>query len=99
MNNQTKRQEQINKFINEFKEMDLPSSDFTRFKANMAKNRLPEFNLIYSEQTMIGNGTRFTKLQLDPDVYQQVKKAINYHPKSRYLCIGNVDLSNNKVNL
>ena len=94
-----KRQEQINKFINEFKEMDLPSSAFTRFKADMAKNRLQEFNLIYSEQTMIGNGKSFTKLQLDPDVYQQVKKAINYHPKSRYFCVDNMNLSKNKVNL
>ena len=91
-----KRQEQINKFINEFKEMSLPSSAFTRFKADMAKNRLQEFNLIYSERTMIGNGRGFTKLQLDPDVYQQVKKAINYRPRSGYIC---VELSNNKVNL
>ena len=94
-----KRQEQINKFINEFKEMDLPSSAFTRFKADMAKNKLQEFNLIYSEQTMIGNGGGFTKLQLDPDVYQQVKKAINYSPRSGYFCVDNMNLSKNKVNL
>ena len=94
-----KRQEQINKFINEFKEMNLPSSAFTRFKANMAENRLQEFNLIYSEQTMIGNGKSFTKLQLDPDVYQQVKKAINYSPRSGYFCVDDTNLSKNKVNL
>ena len=94
-----KRQEQINKFINEFKEMGLPSSAFTRFKADMAKNRLQEFNLIYSEQTMIGNGRGFTKLQLDPDVYQQVKKAINYRPRSGYICVDDTNLCKNKVNL
>ena len=92
-----KRKNQIEKFINEFKEENLPSSAFTKFKTDIAKNRIDEFNLIYSTQTMIGNRGCFTGLQLDPDVYQQVKKAINYYPRSRYYCVDAKDLSKNKA--
>ena len=92
-----KRKNQIEKFINEFKEENLPSSAFTKFKTDIAKNRIDEFNLIYSTQTMIGNRGCFTRLQLDPDVYQQVKKAIGYQPRSRYYCVDAKDLSKNKT--
>ena len=40
-----KRQEQINKFINEFKEMDLPLLLLQDLKQIWLKNRLQEFNL------------------------------------------------------
>lgn len=97
MNYTEKREKQIEKFINVFKEQGLPSSSFTKFKADIAKTRIGEFGLIYSTQTMIGNGKSFTGPQLDPDVYQQVKKAISYHPRSRYYCVSAKDLSKNKA--
>lgn len=77
------KQDQINKFIDEFNSSEL---DFTTFKANIARNRLEEFNLIYSRQTMVSYGKSFTMNQLNPDVYIIIKKAINYKPKSNWIC-------------
>ena len=92
-----KRKNQIEKFISEFKEKGLPSFAFTKFKADIAENRIEEFDLIYSSQTMIGNKGCFTKLQLDPDVYRIVRKAIGYQPRSKYYCVDVKDLSKNKA--
>lgn len=97
MNYTEKREKQINNFINEFREQELPSSAFTKFKADISENRINEFNLIYSTQTMIGNKGCFTKLQLDPDVYRIVRGAIGYQPRSRYHCVSAKDLSKNKA--
>lgn len=85
---QNLKQNQINKFIEEFNSSGL---SFTAFKAMIAKTRLSEFNLIYSLQTMVTyrKGVKsFTTQQLTPDVYDYVKKAINYKPKSKWVCYG-----------
>lgn len=97
MNYTEKRKNQIEKFIKEFKEQSLPSSAFTKFKVDIAENRIEQFGLIYSTQTMIGNSKSFTGPQLDPDVYIIVREAIGYQPRSRYYCVGAKDLSKNKA--
>lgn len=77
------KQIQINKFIEEYNTSGL---NFTAFKAMIAKTRLSEFNLIYSLQTMVGYSKSFTTHQLNPEVYAYVKRAINYKPKSMWIC-------------
>ena len=42
MNYTEKREKQINNFINEFREQELPSSAFTKFKADISENRINE---------------------------------------------------------
>lgn len=83
---ENRKQDQIDKFIEEFNSLGLKPSDFTKFKSDISENRLSEFNLIYSLQTMTTYGKSFTTYQLNPEVYIQVKKAINYKPKSGWIC-------------
>lgn len=80
---QNLKQNQINKFI---EELNKSGMSFTAFKAMIARTQLSEFNLIYSLQTMVGYSKSFTTQQLNPEVYDYVKKAINYKPKSKWVC-------------